>query len=213
MTAPTGQGDGREQETCSNCTHVRTAHSVGGCHVHVGLFGGPVVCRCRVFTPRTTVSNTANPVTQQPPAQEREVEWPCVYSDGECIREAHKHAPLSEADSAGEDGNVALRRAREDLHLLARTLTGTQQERAYLIGDLLNHVWLAASPGVQGGDGKALAATNPAGGLERDGDAATDVGARLAAVLALHVEGPYKDCRECSRAWPCPTVRAAGGSR
>lgn len=45
---------------------------------------------------------------------------------------------------------------------------------------------LAASPGVQGGDGEARAATNPAVGLERASDGATSVGARerLAAVLA-----------------------------
>lgn len=30
--------------------------------------------------------------------------------------------------------------------------------------------------------------------------------AALTAVRQLHVEGPYKDCRECSHAWPCPTA-------
>lgn len=28
-------------------------------------------------------------------------------------------------------------------------------------------------------------------------------------VLELHVEGPYRDCADCGRAFPCPTVRAA----
>lgn len=28
-------------------------------------------------------------------------------------------------------------------------------------------------------------------------------------VLELHVEGPYRDCADCGREFPCPTVRAA----
>ena len=28
-------------------------------------------------------------------------------------------------------------------------------------------------------------------------------------VLELHVAGPYRDCADCGREFPCPTIRAA----
>lgn len=155
----TGQGDGREQETCPACAGAMPVH-------HMGL---PLQAAHALHAP------------QQPPAQERE-EDDRVYCDGcdephpfdyPCTtpgcplawlaqrnREVARTAPPSVADSAGEDERCSGRPSIADEIDALRVEVLRRGGPNWIVGRLhsiYSLTALAASPGVQGGDGEARA--------------------------------------------------------